>query len=279
METERSSLENLLAALERGNRLRISILPLGRTALVGKLRLPKERIIHAHPYCDKVKETPLGLKKCMACKSLAAKKAAEGKEPFCSYCIHGAWEAVVPVLRDGSVLAVVFVGGLLEKPTRGLVPAYAGLLEQVPEAEPYIETGKVVADYILDTAKNDPTVLTHEKATGLGALIDYVDAYYTGDLTLKRLSRIFYINEKYLGRLFKKTTGLAFNEYLSRKRLYHAKELLEKTDRPILTIALDCGFNNTSYFYRLFGREFGKAPAAYRKTLGKNSETKKGTEN
>ena len=114
VEAEQLTLEKLLAALERGNKLCISILPLGRTAFSGRLFLSRERIIHAHPYCDRMKATPAGLEKCMACKSLATKKAVEGKEPFCSYCIHGAWEAVVPVVRDDTVLAVIFVGGLFE---------------------------------------------------------------------------------------------------------------------------------------------------------------------
>mgnify|MGYP004669683737 FL=1 len=264
VEEEQLTLERLLTALERGNKLRISILPLGRTAFGGRLFLTRERIIHAHLYCDRMKVTTSGLEKCLACKSLATKKAVEGKEPFCSYCIHGAWEAVVPVVRDDMVLAVVFVGGLFERPSRGYVPECGALLEHVPDASAYLETGKVIAAFILEAAKADPAVLTREKATGLAAVTDYVDAYFCSELTLKRLSRIFYINEKYLGRLFKKTTGLAFNEYINRKRLHRAAELLLNTELPILTVALDCGFNNTSYFYRLFGKEFGLAPAAYR---------------
>ena len=264
---ETSSLEKLIAALERGTKMHISILPLGRTGFCGKLALPQNHIIHAHPYCDRMKTTRAGLKKCLICKHFATRRAVEEKAPFCSYCIHGVWEAVVPVIRDNAVLAVIFVGGLFERPAYGYVPEYGALLQHVPDASAYIETGKVLAEYILDAIKADASVLSREKATGLGAVTDYVDAYFCSELTLKRLSRLFYINEKYLGRLFKKTTGLAFNEYINQKRLYRAKELLDNTDLPILTVALDCGFNNISYFDRLFGRTFGCPPAAYRKKI------------
>ena len=108
VEEEQLTLESLLTALERGNKLRISILPLGRTAFGGRLFLNRERIIHAHPYCDRMKVTTSGLEKCLACKSLATKKAVEGKEPFCSYCIHGAWEAVVPVIALAILVYVIY---------------------------------------------------------------------------------------------------------------------------------------------------------------------------
>lgn len=264
---ESSSLEKLIAALERGTKMHVSILPLGRTGFCGKLALSQNHIIHAHPYCDNMKKTRGGLRKCLICKHFATKKAVDTGVPFCSYCIHGVWEAVVPVIRENTVMAVVFVGGLFERATRGYVKEYGSLLQTVPDASAYIDTGKVVSDYILDMVQADPSVLSREKATGLTAVVDYVDSYFCSELTLKRLSRLFYINEKYLGRLFKKTTGLTFNEYISKKRLYRAKELLLTTDLPILTIAFDCGFNNIAYFYRLFGKAFGCAPAAYRKKM------------
>ena len=41
--------------------------------------------------------------------------------------------------------------------------------------------------------------------------------------------------------------------------------MLIGTDRPIIEIALDCGFNNVTYFYRLFKRKYDLSPAFYRK--------------
>lgn len=76
---ETSSLEKLIAALERGTKMHISILPLGRTGFCGKLALPQNHIIHAHPYCDRMKTTRAGLKKCLICKHFATRRAVEEK--------------------------------------------------------------------------------------------------------------------------------------------------------------------------------------------------------
>lgn len=139
---ETSSLEKLIAALERGTKMHISILPLGRTGFCGKLALPQNHIIHAHPYCDRMKTTRAGLKKCLICKHFATRRAVEEKAPFCSYCIHGVWEAVVPVIRDNAVLAVIFVGGLYERPAYGYVPEYGELCSMCRTPQPISKPGK-----------------------------------------------------------------------------------------------------------------------------------------
>ena len=56
-------------------------------------------------------------------------------------------------------------------------------------------------------------------------------------------------------------------DYLIEYRIRAAKKLLETTDYSITDIALNCGFNSTSYFTKLFHRSCGKTPNAYRKEL------------
>ena len=275
---EESRLEKMLRVLEYDRRIRISVLPLGKNALSREGYLPTERVMHTHPYCEQVKRTRIGVNRCMACKSLAVKKAVETGKPFGGTCIQGAWEAVCPVIKDGTVQAVVFVGGLLppaEHPegtpdsrarTGRTDPAYASLLQPMSEPSGYLETAQIVADYLLTLSVAYPAYPPHEREVYLPeAVMRYADTYYTGEISLKRLASIFYMNEKYLGRLFKKHTGMAFSEYVNRKRLEKEANLLEQTLTPIIGVAMDCGFNNVTYFYRLFSRCYGMSPAAYRK--------------
>lgn len=43
-------------------------------------------------------------------------------------------------------------------------------------------------------------------------------------------------------------------------RIMHARELLRDTDKSVMEVALECGFNNTSNFYRLYKKYVGKPP-------------------
>ena len=63
---------------------------------------------------------------------------------------------------------------------------------------------------------------------------------------------------------FKEYTGKTVNEYLTEYRIYIAKQLLEDTEKSILEIALECGFNEASYFIRIFKRQTGISPLKYR---------------
>ena len=59
--------------------------------------------------------------------------------------------------------------------------------------------------------------------------------------------------------------GCTFHEYLNTLRLTRAAErLCREPEKNVLEIALDCGFPTVTYFNRLFLRQFGKSPTAYR---------------
>ena len=92
----------------------------------------------------------------------------------------------------------------------------------------------------------------------------YADEQYTENLTLHELGATYRKNEKYLGRLFKHEIGISFSDYVLAKRLKRAEKLLKTTEEKIIEIALECGFNNISYFNRVFKEKNGISPSEYR---------------
>ena len=58
--------------------------------------------------------------------------------------------------------------------------------------------------------------------------------------------------------------GCLFIQYLNDYRLTMAGEFLQNTEESVTQIALKCGFENLSYFNRLFRRKFGVTPGQYR---------------
>jgi AraC-like DNA-binding protein len=68
-----------------------------------------------------------------------------------------------------------------------------------------------------------------------------------------------------LSKLIKKQTGLTFKELLQQKRFSKAVQLLTNTSLSISDIILAVGYENTSYFYRVFKKNYGMSPHDYRK--------------
>ncbi len=92
----------------------------------------------------------------------------------------------------------------------------------------------------------------------------YLGEHYGQALSLSHLASRFYLSENYLCDLFKKNTGDTILNFLKKLRLAIACRLLRETDRSIKEIAGMVGFNDYSYFGRVFRRELRQTPDQYR---------------
>ena len=79
---------------------------------------------------------------------------------------------------------------------------------------------------------------------------------------------------KTLTKMIKKTTGFNFKELLQRKRLSKAVELMCDTDLPISDIIAAVGYENNSYFHRVFKERYGVTPRAFRVANKKNDKVR-----
>ena len=126
--------------------------------------------------------------------------------------------------------------------------------------------------------KNEPlTTPVNEMLVGSGTkehydkfaeLLQYVDINYSEQITLDTISSHVGFSKYHFIRLFKEYTGMTFYEYLTNKRIQHAKELL-KSNMGITEIAFSCGFNNQTSFCRTFKKVVGFPPTEYRQQLNK----------
>ena len=101
-----------------------------------------------------------------------------------------------------------------------------------------------------------------------------IERNHTRPLSLEVFSNQFHISKFHLSRMFRYYIGMSFREYVIFVRLRHAKELLKYTVQAVAQIALDCGFNDVSYFIRLFRNKEGCTPLEYRKQWGNQNLTK-----
>jgi two-component system, response regulator YesN len=97
--------------------------------------------------------------------------------------------------------------------------------------------------------------------------LSYVNNNVNRQITLKEVADSVHLNASYFSVLFKEQTRLTFSEYLTRKRLQIAKNLLLTTDSQIEEIALEVGYQTGKYFIKIFKDYEGITPSKYRKMV------------
>ena len=95
--------------------------------------------------------------------------------------------------------------------------------------------------------------------------LSYIQSNYrTASLTA--LANQMNLPDYALSKLIKTETGSTFKELLQQKRLHQAARLIRETDLPVSDVITLVGYDNTSYFYRVFREEFGLTPREYRRS-------------
>ena len=90
------------------------------------------------------------------------------------------------------------------------------------------------------------------------------DEYSSGRLSIDSLASVCNISRYHFCRIFKAATGQSAINYLNSYRLRIASNMLRSTNKSINEIALLSGFEDVSYFCRLYRRELGVTPRSYR---------------
>ncbi|KIL38177.1 hypothetical protein SD70_28010 [Gordoniibacillus kamchatkensis] len=86
------------------------------------------------------------------------------------------------------------------------------------------------------------------------------------DLTLERAAEHFFFNPSYFSTLIRSRTGRTFSDHVTEARMRRAKELLAENRLKIYEIAAECGYQDTKYFCRVFKKQNGMSPEAYKHT-------------
>ena len=94
----------------------------------------------------------------------------------------------------------------------------------------------------------------------------YIIENYKTDATSKTAAEALLMNHSYFCRSFKRTFGCCFANYVLAYRLEKARIYLKNTNLSVTDIAFSVGFNNCSYFGKVFRERFGKSPLSYRKS-------------
>ena len=96
------------------------------------------------------------------------------------------------------------------------------------------------------------------------AVLSYINDHYKKG-TLSELAAQMGYDVYWLSREIRRRTGKTYKELLQEKRMQQAVYMLTNSAVPVTDIIESVGYDNTSYFYRIFRENYGMSPKEYRK--------------
>ena len=266
-----SELYELIKFIENGTSLHIGAVFFGDERNV-KCHLPFSHQIHSS-VCDHFKTPSINLERCKRCRQYALKKAIKGRKPFGALCINGIYEYTHPVIFSNKVICVIFIGNILtcegeKKLAKTKVSFPLDKLEKNITQEDCEKIASIIENYIVMLYEKYPS-----KKSDDNLLIENLKAYILSnleyDLKLGDIAPLFFYNQVYLGRLFKSKTGMTINEFINQERIKRAKILL-CSNLSVTEVSLKIGYNNVSYFNKVFKSLVSISPLQYKKLNKKN---------
>ena len=151
-----------------------------------------------------------------------------------------------------------------------LTDLFKKLLNEYSASNPdKIMINSLLGELLVTLGRYAKTQKAEKKDSGTQAKIiaisNYINENLEKDITLSKLSDLFFINPAYLSRAFKKKLNISFSDYLRTVRIKQACKLLSETDMSITDIAYKTGFQSCSDFCRVFRYAVKISPLKYRK--------------
>ena len=114
----------------------------------------------------------------------------------------------------------------------------------------------------LDLVRNTNEFINEER---IKLILNYIHEHYGEKISVDDLANLLNISKNTCFRLFKKYLSKSPTEYILDYRINKAATFLLHSNKNIISIALECGFENASYFGKVFKEKTGFSPLKYRK--------------
>ena len=242
--------------------------------------------IHRNPFCMKIKSDARLWNECLRKKTALCAAASKGS-PFRGMCFCGREEHIMPVMKDGIVLATIGLGGFVSDRDAGLAKAALNMGERLEStrelydsASPADPPGEEDAEALLGLAAAELLRRYERLEAGRGALVlpeaarlsrerrlalhaaDWLRKNSGERVFLREAAAACHVSASTLSHVFKKCMGRSVAAWLSDLRIAKAKTLLER-GATVTEAAIDSGFEDPNYFSRVFAKAEGLPPGRW----------------
>ena len=140
--------------------------------------------------------------------------------------------------------------------------------DRVPGYSLRVKSSLFLFLYALFKHKKDPSKKDEkDHSEALKKVISYVKEHSSQPITIHDVASLTDYSDSHFMRLFKAETGRTFISFLNEYRLQVSAYMLKETKDPVSLVAVKAGFENLSYFIRMFTKTYGVPPGRYRKNF------------
>lgn len=223
----------------------------------------------ANDYCMSFQAIGTNNQLCRCSDNTILDKCALSMKLETHICHAGLCDAAMPIMKNGIILGYVIFGRIrsTNSPSESKYSAdtsnedmLASLYHKLPffSDEQLYCLHDLLSHILFEKAIEIETDEFIEFAT------NFIETHLNEPLCVDRLCRELNVSRNYLYRSFHDYYEKTVNEYITEQRMNKAKSFLSKTNLPVYVIAEKIGFENHTYFCKLFKRKTGFSPSNYR---------------
>lgn len=251
---------------------------------VGSFQAPLQGTKQKNAFCALMAATN---KTCAAC--LQVQQQLETSAQTCANtveCFMGLNESAVPIRAGKKVIGYLQTGQVfLRRPTKARFQRAAKQLDEMKEhldfeklEAAYLESRvmtptqyqsilrllTIFAEHLSTTSNQLVLIENNQESPTIAKARAYIEEHKGEELSLAEVAKAVNMSAFYFCKLFKKSAGVTFTEYLSRVRVEAVKTLLLNPHKRVSEAAFEGGFQSLSQFNRIFRRTTGESPSDFR---------------
>lgn len=233
---------------------------------------------------------------CEKCDLKALNKVLLSRTPYIYKCHSGLIDVIIPILYEGEIIGAFLIGQFLlennqEFELEKILKENIGknidlkLLQEkykeltvisLEKLESIIRIVTYSTYYIADCIKNKKwlemkntvsKVKIELSNSKIAPIIKYINEHINENVSLSLGANLCNMSQSQFSRIFKKETGKTFKEYVLLKKIEQAKFYIKTTDKSFSEISDFLGFEDSSYFTKLFKKYEGIPPKEYKKFI------------
>ncbi len=232
-------------------------------------------------FCRLIQNTEDGTDRCFCSDKALLKKCSETLTPQLHTCHAGLTDAAVPLLFENKIIGFCLLGQIRQNEQLHVINKNLNWVDSLEALKKEYQNLPFYDNEHLKSAVNLATAITSlilsDKLISpifdelTDSIVSYIKNNLDGDLSVKAICNKFLISKSKLYEIFRGTVGEAVGQFITKNRIYKAKQLLSETNLSISEIAEKVGMESYTYFIKFFKARVGTTPLQYRKQAKQNT--------